>query len=229
MPHFTTRADTDSDGVPDFQDAFPNDINEWLDTDSDGTGDNSDTDDDNDGFADSADAFPKNATEWFDTDSDGIGNNADPDDDNDGYADGFDIRPTVADDPGGANYNCTTDTRHYTISGDISYAGPERSPIYVAIFDSAGLTTVLAESEIASPSGSGPWSYSISAVPARNHYHVEAFMDFNTDETLDNGEPEGIIGGFGIAASMTGKDVELEIERSAVKPMPWIPLLLFDN
>ncbi|MBT8369239.1 MAG: carboxypeptidase-like regulatory domain-containing protein, partial [Deltaproteobacteria bacterium] len=229
MPHFTTRADTDSDGVPDFQDAFPDDINEWLDTDSDGTGDNADTDDDNDGFADGADAFPKEATEWFDTDSDGIGNNADPDDDNDGYADGFDIRPTVADDPGGANYNCTTDTRRYTISGDISYAGPERSPIYVAIFDSAGLTTVLAETEIASPSGSGPWSYSITNVPARNQYYVEAFMDFNTDDALDIGEPEGIIGAFGIAAGMTGKDVELEIESSAVKPMPWIPLLLLDN
>ena len=229
MPHFTLRADSDGDGVPDFQDAFPNDINEWLDTDSDGTGDNADTDDDNDGFADGDDDFPKDATEWWDTDSDGIGNNSDPDDDNDGYADGFDIRPTEVDAPGGANYNFATDTRLYTISGDIAYAGPERSPIYVAIFDNAGLTAILAETEIASPSGSGPWSYSITNVPARNQYYVEAFMDFNTDEALDNGEPEGIIGAFGIAAGMMGKDVELKIKSSAVKPMPWIPLLLLEE
>ena len=44
--------DTDSDGVPDDQDAFPNDPNEWLDTDGDGIGNNADTDDDNDGMPD---------------------------------------------------------------------------------------------------------------------------------------------------------------------------------
>jgi hypothetical protein len=50
--------DTDGDGVPDDEDAFPEDPNEQVDTDGDGTGDNADTDDDNDGLADEIDAWP---------------------------------------------------------------------------------------------------------------------------------------------------------------------------
>jgi hypothetical protein len=50
--------DTDGDGVPDVEDAFPNDPSEWLDTDSDGIGNNADTDDDNDGVPDAFDATP---------------------------------------------------------------------------------------------------------------------------------------------------------------------------
>jgi Matrixin/Thrombospondin type 3 repeat len=69
--------DTDKDGVPDSQDAFPEDANESVDTDNDGTGNNADTDDDNDGVADSSDAFPLNANESADTDNDGIGDNSD--------------------------------------------------------------------------------------------------------------------------------------------------------
>jgi len=44
--------DRDGDGIPDDEDAFPNDPNEWLDTDGDGIGDNEDTDDDGDGIPD---------------------------------------------------------------------------------------------------------------------------------------------------------------------------------
>jgi len=44
--------DSDGDGVPDDQDAFPNDPNEYLDTDGDGDGNNADLDDDNDGMPD---------------------------------------------------------------------------------------------------------------------------------------------------------------------------------
>jgi hypothetical protein len=44
--------DSDGDGVPDVQDDFPNDKNEYLDTDDDGVGNNADTDDDNDGMPD---------------------------------------------------------------------------------------------------------------------------------------------------------------------------------
>ena len=44
--------DSDSDGVPDDQDAFPYDAHEYLDTDGDGEGNNADTDDDNDGMPD---------------------------------------------------------------------------------------------------------------------------------------------------------------------------------
>jgi len=80
-------ADSDGDGVPDAQDAFPSDPAEWLDTDGDGTGDNADTDDDNDGVPDAVDAFPLDPLESVDSDGDGIGNNADTDDDNDGLSD----------------------------------------------------------------------------------------------------------------------------------------------
>jgi len=66
--------DTDGDGVPDSEDAFPDDPNEWDDTDGDGVGDNSD-------------AFPNDPNETVDTDGDGIGDNADLDDDGDGVPD----------------------------------------------------------------------------------------------------------------------------------------------
>lgn len=59
------EADSDGDGVPDSQDAFPNDPNETTDSDGDGVGDNSD-------------AFPNDALEWQDTDGDGLGDNGDP-------------------------------------------------------------------------------------------------------------------------------------------------------
>ena len=85
--------DCDSDGVTDDSDAFPLDATETIDTDSDGTGNNADTDDDGDGVADVLDAFPLNSTETIDTDSDGTGNNADTDDDGDGVGDSADVYP----------------------------------------------------------------------------------------------------------------------------------------
>ncbi len=48
--------DSDGDGVPDVDDAFPDDPNETSDSDGDGIGDNADTDHDNDGMP----------TEWED-------------------------------------------------------------------------------------------------------------------------------------------------------------------
>lgn len=56
--------DRDADGVPDSEDAFPEDATESVDTDGDGVGDN-------------ADAFPTNAAEASDSDGDGVGDNAD--------------------------------------------------------------------------------------------------------------------------------------------------------
>ncbi|CAB1058305.1 hypothetical protein D1BOALGB6SA_3061 [Olavius sp. associated proteobacterium Delta 1] len=44
--------DSDGDGVPDAQDDFPYDADEYLDTDGDGEGNNADTDDDNDSMPD---------------------------------------------------------------------------------------------------------------------------------------------------------------------------------
>tara|TARA_R110002051_G_C8769475_1_gene503477 strand:+ start:26547 stop:30890 length:4344 start_codon:yes stop_codon:yes gene_type:complete len=93
IPGIDNSTDSDGDGVADSIDAFPNDGFEWLDTDGDGIGNNSDLDDDNDGVPDSLDAFPHNPLEWLDTDGDGIGNNADNDDDGDGIVDLADPTP----------------------------------------------------------------------------------------------------------------------------------------
>ena len=87
------QADSDGDGVPDSQDAFPNDASESLDTDNDGIGNVADLDDDNDGTPDANDAFPLDLAEQLDTDSDGIGNNRDTDDDNNGVLDVADLDP----------------------------------------------------------------------------------------------------------------------------------------
>lgn len=54
--------DTDNDGTPDINDAFPLDPAEWLDTDNDSIGNNADPDDDNDGIPDGIDADPLNAS-----------------------------------------------------------------------------------------------------------------------------------------------------------------------
>ncbi|WP_305844672.1 hypothetical protein [Photobacterium leiognathi] len=87
------NADKDDDGIIDAKDVFPEDASEWLDTDSDGIGNNKDTDDDDDGVVDADDTFPLDSTESVDTDGDNIGNNKDTDDDNDGVADVDDALP----------------------------------------------------------------------------------------------------------------------------------------
>jgi len=109
-----TEDDVDGDGVPNDEDAFPDDPTESVDTDTDGIGNNADTDDDNDGVPDDEDAFPIDATESVDTDGDGIGNNADTDDDNDGVPDDEDAFPidateSVDTDGDGIGNNADTD------------------------------------------------------------------------------------------------------------------------
>ena len=84
--------DTDGDGVKDSEDAFPLDPSEWVDTDGDGIGNNSDPDDDNDGFEDSIEVLvgtdPLDVLSFpIDTDGDDIIDILDPDDDNDGFTD----------------------------------------------------------------------------------------------------------------------------------------------
>lgn len=105
--------DTDGDGVPDDDDAFPNDPNESEDSDGDGVGDNADTDDDGDQVDDSADQCPNTASgetvdvngcalTQLDSDGDGVNdaNDAFPNDpdesvdtDGDGVGDNSDAFP----------------------------------------------------------------------------------------------------------------------------------------
>ena len=89
-------SDSDGDGLEDSIDAFPNDPTEWVDTDLDGIGNNSDTDDDDDGFLDTieilagSDPIDSNSIP-LDTDSDGIIDLDDDDDDGDGFLDTLEI------------------------------------------------------------------------------------------------------------------------------------------
>ena len=96
------EVDADSDGTYDYDDAFPNDPNETIDTDGDGIGNNADTDDDGDGQSDAleitngTDPLVANAAPG-DSDGDGIADVIDPDDDNDGVNDSEDSFPLDGD------------------------------------------------------------------------------------------------------------------------------------
>ena len=91
---FDSIRDTDSDGVVDADDAFPEESTQTLDADNDGYGDNPNgtspdaftndstqwVDLDGDGYGDnpngsSPDAFPLDQTQWLDSDGDGHGDN----------------------------------------------------------------------------------------------------------------------------------------------------------
>ncbi|MBT3689908.1 hypothetical protein HOE31_01530 [bacterium] len=65
-------ADSDNDGYNDSTDKFPCDSSEWLDTDNDGIGNNSDNDDDNDGLSDSQEQNLGTDPLRSDTDGDGV-------------------------------------------------------------------------------------------------------------------------------------------------------------
>ena len=71
--------DSDGDSYFDYIDAFPNDPNEYIDTDGDGVGNNADTDDDDDGQSDELEAT--NGTDPL------VANPAPGDTDGDGLAD----------------------------------------------------------------------------------------------------------------------------------------------
>ncbi len=86
-------ADRDLDGVPDALDAFPDDPNEFINTDDDDIGNSADLDDDNDGYLDDKDTYPTDARRAGDHDGDGIDSIDDPypfDYDNDTYPDDID-------------------------------------------------------------------------------------------------------------------------------------------
>lgn len=112
---FNWIIDSDGDGVPDPDDAFPEDPTESEDSDGDGVGDNGDVfpgdptesrDTDGDGVGNNSDAFPFNSSEWTDADGDGYGDNGDAfpqdntewaDTDGDGVGDNTDAFPNDPD------------------------------------------------------------------------------------------------------------------------------------
>ena len=103
----SATGDEDSDGVENQNDAFPVDPTEWLDTDLDGIGNNTDTDDDGDGMPDTFEqTYGLNSLEPADaaqdSDNDGLSNlgefnlGTNPqlnDTDGDGILDGSDTDP----------------------------------------------------------------------------------------------------------------------------------------
>ena len=105
----------------------------------------------------------------------------------------------------------------------------ERETIQIAVFEDGSLTTIIANTEIASPSGPGPWPYSITGVPAGSEYYVEAFMDIDGDVFLDDGEPEDLLDPFPIAAIMDDKDFTLVKPLESSNPVSWILLLLLNE
>ncbi|MCP4125023.1 MAG: hypothetical protein GY751_25045, partial [Bacteroidetes bacterium] len=113
--------DADGDGVPDSLDSFPNDPDEWKDTDNDGTGNNADTDDDEDGMPDAFEL--SNGFKPLDA------SDANADTDNDGYTNLEEYlgntNPNDASDPGNLILAVTpsvqtvpsvTGTRYFTVS-----------------------------------------------------------------------------------------------------------------
>ena len=89
--------DQDNDGFSNQNniDAFPLDPTEWLDTDLDGVGNNTDSDDDGDGINDSQEILlaMDPLTPNYDIDNDGITNDIDADADNDGVVNEIDVFP----------------------------------------------------------------------------------------------------------------------------------------
>jgi len=102
--------DSDFDGWSDFNDVYPFDPMEWMDSDGDGYGDNyADAfpmdpmewmDSDGDGYGDNSDTFPMDPMEWMDSDGDGYGDN---------YADAFPMDPTEWEDSDGDGYGDNSD------------------------------------------------------------------------------------------------------------------------
>jgi len=76
---YPINGDSDGDGIPNIRDVFPGNPNEWIDTDHDGIGNNTDSDDDGDGIADKVEVAnglnPLNASDaQADFDGDGFSN-----------------------------------------------------------------------------------------------------------------------------------------------------------
>jgi hypothetical protein len=140
--------DSDSDGVNNLLDAFPEDPSEWNDTDLDHVGDNADTDDDNDGFEDTveiaAGSDPQNPRSYpKDSDGDGSLDYLDEDDDNDGMPDDWETENLLDPlDPKDASMDPDKDGRsnldEYELGSDpytsdlVSKEGPESIILWIA-------------------------------------------------------------------------------------------------
>ena len=128
--------DQDGDGVPDDQDAFPNDPTEWADLDGDNIGDNSDPDRDGDGISNDYETQigtdPNDpASVPPDLDNDGIPDSLDTDRDGDGVDNAQDTYP---DDSARTQLAAVTAVQ-------ASFNNPIVSVTWAAIVDSANVSS----------------------------------------------------------------------------------------
>ncbi|UCE37617.1 MAG: FG-GAP repeat protein [Thermoplasmata archaeon] len=120
---YMTHIDQDEDGVYDWDDAFPENPGEYLDTDSDGMGDNLDPDADNDGWDDDIEvqcaSDPKdNLSLPSNFDGDPFPDAIDSDDDNDGVYDTVDAFPLDPNEWMDTDSDGTGDNTDMDIDGD---------------------------------------------------------------------------------------------------------------
>jgi len=190
----------DSDG-----DLIPDQIEEMTGTDPE------DPDSDKDGIPDGLEdsnhngIWEKHLSELDprkpDTDNDGIPdgwelnlelipliNDALNDKDNDGYNNiteyENDTNPNFQDRPGFNGYNYETDSRVYSLNGNISYNGCESGTYYIEVFESSDLNGYVGgEKKV-----SGKTAYYLDIEPRDVHY-VRIFIDADQDEKFGSDEP----------------------------------------
>ena len=129
-------ADTDQDGVLDFEDNCPLTPNtDQRDNDSDGAGDSCDDDDDNDGVSDESDNCPLAANaDQSDLDGDGLGDACDGDTDADGFPNEADNCPLVANpnqtdnDGDGLGDECDSDDDNDGLADDVDNCSTVPNP-----------------------------------------------------------------------------------------------------
>ena len=104
---------------------FPNDPNEFWDTDGDGIGDNSDSDIDQDGYSNSNDQVVYDSRDHLDTDQDGIADSLDDNIDEDNFLNFDDPNPLVkTPDDGGSDSDRDGFSNGYELSiGQIQMIG----------------------------------------------------------------------------------------------------------
>ena len=118
--------------------------------------------------------------------------------------------PTVVEAPGGTDYNPATDTRTYSISGTVSYAGGSGT-LYVAAFDvsDTNFTTPIATQQYVWASGTASQSYTLGL--ANGTYVVGAYI--GASATRQATDPQGSSAQVVLEGqNQTGKDIALILE-----------------
>lgn len=193
--------DTDGDGYPDDEDAFPDDVTEWSDLDGDGYGDTH------------SDAFINDASEWLDSDGDGVGNNSDayPDDPSRSEPE---PEPDPTSSPyrvnfgAGKDYYDDTDKVWTRDAGFVSDGDANKTSSDYEIADSDG-RGLLYRSSRTGEAGAVPMVFSVPLTNGRYIVHLH-FSEENVNAAGKRGfdveiEGERVLHGFDIYAETGGR------------------------